>query len=192
VLEEEDHGLITRIALEDQDAFIALYTRYRPKLRRYLWYHLWGNNELVEEAIQDTFLHIWRGAVTYRGDAQVATWIFRITYRCMQQLRRATSRDQRHQSAFTTDIFSVGNRLSHATPENHVIERMTFDDAMQHLSEKHREILELIFEFGFSQEEVAQVLAIPRGTVKSRISYARRALRRQLMHMQEEEHVCQD
>jgi RNA polymerase sigma-70 factor (ECF subfamily) len=62
------------------------------------------------------------------------------------------------------------------SPENAVIDRITLASALRQLSDKHREVLELVFHYGFAPDEVANILAVAPGTVKSRISYARRAL----------------
>ena len=60
--------------------------------------------------------------------------------------------------------------------ENAVIDRITLANALRQLSDKHRDVLELVFYYGFAPDEVANILAVAPGTVKSRISYARRAL----------------
>ena len=62
------------------------------------------------------------------------------------------------------------------SPEDTVLDRLTLDEALKRLSTKHRAVLHLVFEQGFTAEEVAQILEVPVGTVKSRVSYARRAL----------------
>ena len=61
-----------------------------------------------------------------------------------------------------------------------MIERMALADALDRLSAKHREALDLVFSYGFSLEEAARVLDVPLGTIKSRLSYARRALQEHL------------
>jgi RNA polymerase sigma-70 factor (ECF subfamily) len=67
--------------------------------------------------------------------------------------------------------------------ENAVIDRITLANALRQLSDKHRDVLELVFYYGFAPNEVATILAVAPGTVKSRISYARRALLRLLNEM---------
>lgn len=72
---------------------------------------------------------------------------------------------------------AIWGRESH---ENDVVRRLTLAAALDQLSAKHREIFELVFQQGFTLEEVARILDIPPGTVKSRVSYARRALQHAL------------
>lgn len=57
-----------------------------------------------------------------------------------------------------------------------MLDQLTLDEALSRLSTKHRAVLHLVFQQGFTAEETAQILGVPVGTVKSRVSYARRAL----------------
>ena len=66
------------------------------------------------------------------------------------------------------------------SPEDTVLDQTTIDEALSRLSMKHRAVLHLVFQQGFTAEEAAQILEVPVGTVKSRMSYARRALQRAL------------
>lgn len=70
--------------------------------------------------------------------------------------------------------------------------RLTLAAALAELSAQHREVLELVFAQGFALAEVAQILAVPVGTVKSRVSYARRALLKALAAARRtEERACE-
>lgn len=62
--------LLCRIADGDEEALRQLYVEHRPRLRRYLWSQLDGDGHAVEEALQDTFLAVWRTAGAYRGEAK--------------------------------------------------------------------------------------------------------------------------
>ena len=75
------------------------------------------------------------------------------------------------------DTFIEASEPSH---ESAVIARLSLAEALDHLSTKHREALDLVFYHGFSLEETAQILDTPLGTIKSRLSYARRALQEHL------------
>jgi RNA polymerase sigma-70 factor (ECF subfamily) len=66
------------------------------------------------------------------------------------------------------------------SPEDMVLGQLSLDEALSRLSVKHRAVLHLVFQQGFTAEEAAQILGVPVGTVKSRMSYARRALQRAL------------
>src|SRR5262249_47073629 len=76
----DDRTLLAGVVEGDEQALEHLYAAYRPRLWRYVWRQLNGDVELVEDVLQDVFLAIWRTAHAYRGEASVATWIFRITH----------------------------------------------------------------------------------------------------------------
>src|SRR5215831_13895925 len=107
----DDEVLLGQIAEGDQEALRELYTRYRPRVRRYLWYQLHGDHGRVEEALQDIFLAVWRSAGKYRGEARVATWLFQIAHYHVLHARREAARriseqrepDQNWQSASHED-----------------------------------------------------------------------------------------
>ena len=177
---DDDQAVVTRIAADDQEALRILYTRYRPRLWRYLWRRLDGDTEAVEDALQEIWLAVWRGAPGYRPKGQVAAWIFQIAHRHVAHLRRDGARTlegRLHPHALDTEddelLYAVYEAGSH---EEHVLDRLALVEAVRMLSPAHREVLELVFHHGFALAEVAQILDIPLGTVKSRVSYARRAL----------------
>jgi RNA polymerase sigma-70 factor, ECF subfamily len=180
-MDESDCQLIERVAQSDQTALQQIYTKYGSQLRAYLLQQLYGDTSIAEEALQDVFVGIWQSASTYRGEAQVKTWIFRIAHFCIVKQQRV---QRRH---FSSSILSqlpddsqenqVENTfISLEGFEDEIIDRMILDEAWRRLSEKHQEVLDFVFLYGFTLEEVAHILNIPSGTVKSRISYARRAL----------------
>src|SRR5215470_3423874 len=76
----EDRTLLAGVATGDEQALERLYAAYRPRLWRYVWHQLDGDAELVDDVLQDVFLAIWRTAHAYRGEASIATWIFRIAH----------------------------------------------------------------------------------------------------------------
>jgi RNA polymerase sigma-70 factor (ECF subfamily) len=173
--DDADHALVRRIAEGDEAALQQLYGRYRPVLRRYLWYQLDHDLGQVEDALQETFVSIWRAAATQRDPASVAAWIFQIAHRHALQAHRAVAR-----RPLADVLLDDDNAPAVASPEAAIIARLSLDDALRALSEKHRAVLYLVCVQGFAIEEVAEILAVPAGTVKSRLSYARRALQHAL------------
>jgi RNA polymerase sigma-70 factor (ECF subfamily) len=173
-MELPDLELLERIAAGEQEAMDHFYERFYSRLHHFLRSRLRGDRALVEDALQEIFLNIWRSAGSFRNQSSVATWVFQIAHhQALRSLRRqgasekwdhATTDEHPHQSRETVSL------------ENAVIDRITLANALRQLSDKHREVLELVFYYGFAPDEVANILAIAPGTVKSRISYARRAL----------------
>jgi RNA polymerase sigma-70 factor, ECF subfamily len=184
--ELDEHTLMTRIARGDQDALDLLYVRHRPRLWRYVWQQLDHHAEWAEEVVQDTFFAVWTSAQGYRGECSVATWIFRIAHHQTQKAWRTQGR-QVQKVAIDDDLSLLVPIESH---EAGVVARLSLAEALAHLSSKHRAVLELLFVHGFTLEEVALILDIPSGTVKSRLSYARRALHLELSRIgaQEDAH----
>ena len=172
----DDPALVERVAAGDSEALRELTHRYRAPLRRYLWRQLNGDARAVEEAVQDVFVAVWRGAASYRGEAKVATWLFQIARYLALRARRNESRHAALTPLEPGDGESERPDWLGVSCEDEVIDRLALTDALQRLSNKHRETLELVFVFGFSPDEVARILDVPGGTVKSRISYARKAL----------------
>ena len=172
-MDSEDALCITRIAQGDPQALSELYIRFRPRLYRYLWHQLHGDASLVEEVMQDTFLAIWRGATAFRGEARVATWIFRIARNnASHAQRRPLAVPPVSLSDFTEDEeFSLT-----AGHEEHTLTRLALRDALARLTDKQRAVVLLVFVHGFTSEEAAQILAVPPGTVKSRLHAARALL----------------
>jgi RNA polymerase sigma-70 factor (ECF subfamily) len=174
----EDRRLVARVASGEEGALDVLYARYRPRLRRYLWQRLFGDEGLVEEALQDTFLAVWERAARFRGEAAVATWVFQIAHNIAAQAQRRGARRPDH--APLLDAERASESVGRDPYAEGVIARMAVHEALGKLSEKHREVLDLFFRQGFAAEEVATILGLPAGTVRSRLSYARKALRQEL------------
>ena len=172
----DDPALVARVAAGDEEALRELTARYRAPLRRYLWRQLDGDARAVEEVVQDVFVAVWRGAARYRGEAKVATWLFQIA---RFQALRARRSANRHAALMPLEPEEGEDGQADwlgVSCEDEVIDRLELTEALGRLSPKHRETLELVFVFGFSPDEVARILEAPVGTIKSRISYARRAL----------------
>jgi RNA polymerase sigma-70 factor (ECF subfamily) len=177
--DDDDHALVRRIAEGDEVALQLLYGRYRPALRRYLWYQLDHDLGQVEDALQETFVSVWRAAATQRDAASVAAWIFQIAHRHALQAHRASAR-----RPVADVLLDDDSAPTVASPEAAIVARLSLDDALRALSAKHRAVLYLACVQGFAIDEVAEILAVPAGTVKSRLSYARRALYDALQHEQ--------
>jgi RNA polymerase sigma-70 factor, ECF subfamily len=171
----DDAACIVQIAQGDEAALQLICTRYRVRLWAYLWQQLDGNRSVAEEALQDTFLAVWRGAATFRGTAPFAVWIFRIAHHVAANARRHM---RRHDEGHLTHIADEGAWEASATTEweTQLVDRLTLQAALARLSAKHREVLDLICVQGFLSDEVAHILDIPAASVRSRLRYARQAL----------------
>ncbi|MDA8271022.1 MAG: sigma-70 family RNA polymerase sigma factor [Actinomycetota bacterium] len=167
---EED--LIHQIANGDSQALDELYHQYGKMI---LAHALFITSELSisEEVLQDTMLAVWRGAASFRGDASVRSWVISIAR------RQARDRIRRHRLKVVDDTNLLVQPSNDPSPELVALERADVKEvaeAIQLLSSSHKEVIGLIFGTGLSLSEVANVLEIPVGTVKSRLFSARIAL----------------
>ncbi len=174
---DADAALIARIGGGERDALTELYGLYRIPLFRYLL-ALNPDHGLAEELLQDTLVAVWRSARTFRGESSVRTWLFGIA-------RRQAYNTLRRRGIPVTDCMELDDmRASEPEPEALVLTRLAYDNllaAMERLAPPQREVLVLTFVDELSYQESAAVMGVPVGTVKSRLSNARRALR-SLLH----------
>lgn len=171
-----DAKIIARVAAGDGDALEKVYVRFGNSLFRYLL-TLTSDRRLAEEILQDTLVAVWRGAGTYRGRSSVRTWIFGIArWRAYDTLRGCSLPLAIEEELRTMPAAERG-------PEESLLVAAVREELARNiglLSPLHREVLDLIFFHELSYEEVAEVVGVPVGTIKSRLSNAKRALRKLL------------
>lgn len=165
--------LIARIASGERDALTELYHRERHPLFAYLL-HLIGDVEVAEEILQDTFVAVWKSAGSFAGRSSARTWLIGIA-------RRQAHNTLRRRSVPRANIAAAAHLPGTLPePEERVITAATREEvvvAMTHLSPDRREALVLAFAHDLSYQEMADLLGIPVGTVKSRLNGAKRALK---------------
>jgi RNA polymerase sigma-70 factor (ECF subfamily) len=165
--------LLRRIASGDRDALAEVYATYGGTLFRYLL-QLTGEPSLAEEILQDTLVGVWRSAGTFEGRSSVQTWLIGIARRQAHNTlrRRALPRAD----AEELDVLAAPD----PNPEDAVLaeaEREEVAAAIRWLSPAHREVLTLAFVQELSYCEIATIVGVPEGTIKSRLSNAKRRLR---------------
>jgi RNA polymerase sigma-70 factor, ECF subfamily len=170
----DDAGLLRRIGQGDEDAMAAFYREHgRVVFAQVLL--VTGERVLAEEIVQDTMLAVWRGAGSFRGESSVRSWVIAIAR------RQTRDRLRSHRLRVVDDAFLADQPSSGPGPEVMALDRAELAevrDAIRELAPAHREVLGLAFGSGLSLPEVAGVLEIPVGTVKSRLAAARTALNR--------------
>ena len=168
----DDVQSLRRIGQGDEDAMAAFYREHgRVVLAQVLL--VVGERVLAEEILQDTMLAVWRGAGSFRGQSSVRSWVIAISRR--QTRDRLRGRRLR----VVGDAFLADQPGPGPGPEVTALDRAELAEVMgaiRELTASHREVLGLAFGSGLSLPEVAGVLQIPVGTVKSRLTAARSAL----------------
>ena len=170
----DDAELLRRIGKGDEDAMAAFYREHGRVVLGQIQLMV-GERVLAEEIVQDTMLAVWRGAGAFRGESSVRSWVIAIARR--QTRDRLRGRRLRA----VDDAFLADQPGSGPGPEAMALDRAELAevrDAIRQLAPAHREVLGLAFGSGLSLPEVAGVLEVPVGTVKSRLSAARTALNR--------------
>lgn len=189
VVSTED--LIARFQRGQPLAFEALYDRYKDYVYR-IAFLITRNSGDAEEVVQDTFMDLLRALPNYRpeGPARFETYLYRITVnRCRVYLRRRPPP--------SADWREVENRLEQLPsphleddPENILLSReqtLLLWQAVDRLPEPQRIVVILRYQGDLSYEEIARVLGIPLGTVKSRLYQAHQVLRTQMQAQEKTE-----
>lgn len=166
-----DTELIQQCLRGQSTAFKDLYRRYQRQVRATL-YQLCGADKL-DDLAQEVFLRAWKGLPRFQQSAQFSTWLYRITWNVATDYRRQQGTRRSHLQ-----------QLQHLpAPINHDpdLTQLHYQDLVQRglqtLPLNHRVVLVLHDLEDLPQAEVASILNIPRGTVKSRLHYARTAMR---------------
>lgn len=169
-----DSHLLEAIADGDRTAFDELYARH------FAWLHLrlsrrCADESLVEEAIQDTFVTIWKKAGSYRGQGEVGAWVWGIGIRQLLNRMRQRKTPAWHLMVRSDRLVSAEDTALLA------IEHGDLAGAIDSLSPELRAVVQATVVDGLTTREASRVLGVPSGTVKTRMMRARRQLREALI-----------
>jgi RNA polymerase sigma-70 factor (ECF subfamily) len=176
--DREEAALVARVADGDEDeALRAICARYAKPLFA-LGLRLLGDRGMAEEMVQDTFVRLWRSVERFDPErGSLRTFVYTLARRAAIDLRRRPASRPLTTADGTDGVAPAGTG---ADDFDRLVLGMAMRDALDSLSENHREALELQFREDLTQREVAERLGIPLGTVKTRTYHALRALKRQL------------
>lgn len=177
--EEEDkldRELLAEIGQGTRASFTKLYEKYYTPITRFAYRHV-RETQVIEEVVNDTMMVVWQKAEQFRGDSKVSTWIMGIALRkCWEAINKA-----KHHDIPTDEIpETIDTQDSFAEMDT----RSAVDFAMQKLSTDHRSTIELAYYMGYTCEEIAVVMDCPQNTVKTRLHYARKVLKKTLKHQE--------
>ena len=174
-----DRALLAAHVAGDPDAFGTLISHHRDRLWAVALRTL-GDREEAADALQDALLSAYRAAAGYRGDARVTTWLHRVVVNaCLDRVRRRKARP-------TVPMPETGGSAEPVDKHDALAARETaleIEAALAELPVEQRCAIMLVDVHGMPVEDVAAVLGVPAGTVKSRCSRGRARLALSLGHL---------
>jgi RNA polymerase sigma factor (sigma-70 family) len=171
--DDPDYPLVHAMAKGDAAALDELYAKRGPGILSFLMTQV-SDREIAEEVLQDVMLAAWKNATQFRGDSSVRTWLLVIAR------NRAMNTHRRRKLLLVTLDDAFGAFGQDTGPLEKLEKKDTqakVRDALNQLPAPQREVLVLVFYHQLTGPEVAQVLGINEGTVKSRLHRAKEALK---------------
>jgi RNA polymerase sigma-70 factor, ECF subfamily len=181
---EQDAAPLVKASQQgDQDAFALLVRRHQRRLFN-LSLGLLQDEEDASESVQEAFVAAWQKLPGFRGgEAGFPTWLYRIAYRCcLRQLERRTREHARHSSRQVEQALMERRTEEQAAeaPQRHDRQALVREQ-MEYLPLTYRAVLILRYLHGKTYEEIAAILSIPGGTVKTHLFGARTLLKERLL-----------
>ena len=176
---DTDEALMPLIQRKDERAFDELFLRYARKLQGFFWRRTGGNEAEAADLTQEVFLRVWEKAKRYNPSTNVHTWVFSIAYNLLTDHYRHIG----YQEQYTAYVQSFEIE---AKDENVsiLLDKEQFDKALSEVLTALSEAEQLLFDLRFTQElsvaEIAVIIQIPEGTVKSRLHSLTQKLRLKL------------
>lgn len=185
----EAEDLLERAARGDRDAVMSLYDRFAPVLMAVAT-RIAGGRAEAEDIVQEVFARAWREAATFdRARGSAIAWLVTLTRNRAIDAVRSRKRRTRHEDDQTREEPAVVPPAS--TPELAVVDAeraAAVRVALESLRPEQRQVLELAYFSGLSHSEIAERLAQPLGTVKTRIAQAVKRLRDELSRFSPGDH----
>lgn len=184
-----DQAIIAMVKRGERDAYRIIVERYQDRLVA-LAQDVLKNRTEAEDVVQESFVKAYLALDSFKGESSFYTWLYRITYHMAIDTRRKSGRRDEISTATT-----VGNEEGAPTLESTLEappetgpdvylerkERATcVDAALKDISPEHRAIILMREVDGLSYEEIAEVVGISKGTVMSRLHYARKRIQQAL------------
>ena len=173
---EEDIDLLRRLTLRDEQALLSLYHKYQ-RLVYSLALRVLRDEAEAQELLQEVFLHVWEKASMFDQDrGSFDSWLVTLTHhRAIDVIRTRRFKQRASEDRVDPEV------LAGMSTENKILERRGLTDsienderekvrlAMEEISKEQKQVLELAYYEGYSQSEIAEMLSIPLGTVKTRM-----------------------
>jgi RNA polymerase sigma-70 factor, ECF subfamily len=186
-VEQDDLQLVTASKNGDQEAFAQLVQRYQ-RLVFNLVYRMLQQYEEATEITQETFLAAWQGLPSFRGEARFPTWLYRIAYNFSLKQLELRKRERALQVALEAE--KTLENASDEQRENAELDardrQILIQEHLSHLPTKYRIVLILRHLQDMTYEEMAEILTMPIGTIKTHLFRARNLLKERLQSLHRE------
>lgn len=174
-----DEPLMERVRLAaDERAYNELYRRYARLLQGFFFRRIGGNNEQAADLTQDAFMRVWSSRDKYSAEQPFRVWLLTIAY----NLCKNAYRKNEHEQAYIESLPKEEPATEDNTPLH--LDSAAFDRALSQELSRLSEAQQILFELRFTQElsvpEIATIMDIPEGTVKSRLHTLTQYLRLKL------------
>jgi RNA polymerase sigma-70 factor, ECF subfamily len=167
-----DAEIVARSRAGDSEAFETLYRRHAGRIYT-LASRMAGSAEDGEDLLQEIFLQVYRKLESFKGDASVGTWLYRLAVNhCLDYVRSRRAKMNK-----LTETLNAGTSFEPVAPRETPIARMDLERAIERLPDGCREAFVLHDVEGFDHKEVARLMDIAEGTSKSQVFKARAKLR---------------
>lgn len=190
-MNDDDRRLITECLDGRRESFGILVTRYQSRLYNAA-VRLVDTPEDAADVVQDAFLNAYQSLRSFKGDAEFFTWLYRIAFNTAISLKRKKKptlsldasrngehRDHQREPIDSSEYVKPGAALERTEEET------LLRAALARLSGEHREVLVMKDIDGLKYEEIAEVMGVPIGTIRSRLHRARLELRELLGPLEE-------
>jgi RNA polymerase sigma-70 factor (ECF subfamily) len=169
---ESDENLIARLKGGDRLALQTIYARHNVKVFRFVL-RLVRDEAAAEDVVSEVFVDLWRNPAAFEGRSQVATWLMAIARNKAWSLLRKKKDAEIDDEALSAieDDSDDPEVVAQKKSKSEVLRA-----CLEKLSAEHREVIDLVYYHDKTVEEVAAIVGVPEGTVKTRMFHARKRL----------------
>ena len=175
----KDEELMQRVSSKDDDrAYGELYHRHARRLMGFFFRQSGGDEALAADLTQDAFMRVWTARDKFSGSS-FRTWLLTIGYNLVKNHYRLSE----HQKQYEQFVVQTGEEVAESNIVEH-LDNKAFDQALRQLLEKMPPESRLLFSLRFEEEltvpQIAVVMSVPEGTVKSRLHILTQSLKQKL------------
>ena len=177
-LASSDEAIVKRVQEGDVNAYNILVIKYQHKVLQIISKFV-GNSADASDVAQESFIKAYKAINTFRGESSFYTWLYRIVVNAAKTYLESNSKHQNHLDVDAEEFESVDKQgaLTYKDTPDRIIESQELQqvifDAMAELPEELRQAIALREVEGMSYEDMADLMKVPVGTVRSRIFRAR-------------------